>query len=65
MAAGTDVEQYAKALQQAGYATDPKYAEKITRIANSELMQSTLQSTLQGTPQETTQTSAVMEVPRG
>jgi flagellar protein FlgJ len=61
MAAGTDVEQYAKALQQAGYATDPKYAEKITRIANSELMQSTLQSTLQ----DTTQTSARTEVPRG
>jgi flagellar protein FlgJ len=53
MAAGTDVEQYAKALQQAGYATDPQYAEKITRIANSELMQNT------------TETSAVTEVPRG
>ena len=61
MAAGTDVEQYAKELQQAGYATDPKYAQKITRIANSELMQSTLQSTLQ----ETTQSSEMMEVPRG
>jgi flagellar protein FlgJ len=65
MAAGTDVEQYAKALQQAGYATDPKYAEKITRIANSELMQSTLQNTLQSTQQDTTQTSAMTEVPRG
>ncbi len=29
-------EQYAKALRQAGYATDPNYAEKIIRIANSE-----------------------------
>ncbi|MFT4907599.1 MAG: flagellar protein FlgJ [Oleispira sp.] len=57
MAAGTDVEQYAKELQQAGYATDPKYAQKITRIANSELMQNTLP--------ENAQTSAVMEVPRG
>ena len=42
LAAGTDVEQYAKELQQAGYATDPRYAEKITRIANSELMNTTL-----------------------
>jgi flagellar protein FlgJ len=43
MAAGTDVEQYAKALQQAGYATDPQYAKKITRIANSELMKKALE----------------------
>lgn len=42
MAAGTDVEQYAKELQQAGYATDPQYAQKITRIANSELMEKAL-----------------------
>lgn len=42
LAAGTNVEQYAKELQQAGYATDPRYAEKITRIANSELMKTTL-----------------------
>lgn len=43
MAAGTDVEQYAKELQQAGYATDPQYAQKITRIANSELMEKALE----------------------
>mgnify|MGYP000573736045 CR=1 FL=1 len=42
LAAGTDVKEYAHQLQQAGYATDPRYAEKITRIANSELMQTTL-----------------------
>ena len=42
LAAGTNVEKYAQQLQQAGYATDPRYAEKITRIANSELMQTTL-----------------------
>ena len=29
-------EQYVQALQQAGYATDPAYAEKIIRIAHSE-----------------------------
>jgi flagellar protein FlgJ len=42
MAAGTNVENYANELQQAGYATDPQYAQKISRIANSELMQNTL-----------------------
>ncbi|NRA23570.1 MAG: flagellar assembly peptidoglycan hydrolase FlgJ [Oleispira sp.] len=43
MAAGTDVEKYAKELQQAGYATDPQYAKKIFRIANSELMKLALE----------------------
>lgn len=42
MAAGKNIEQYATELQQAGYATDPQYAQKITRIANSELMNETL-----------------------
>ena len=57
MAAGTNVEQYAKELQQAGYATDPLYAQKISRIANSELMKNTLAPSVQ--------TSEVTEVPRG
>ncbi len=57
MAAGTDVEQYAHELQQAGYATDPEYAEKISRIANSEMMQAALTSS--------GQSSKMMEVPRG
>lgn len=57
MAAGTDVEKYAKELQQAGYATDPQYAQKISRIANSELMKNTLAPSVL--------TSKVMEVPRG
>jgi len=57
LAAGTNVEQYAKELQQAGYATDPRYAEKITRIANSELMQTTLSN------RSLAQNS--VEVPRG
>jgi len=57
MAAGTDVEKYAKELQQAGYATDPDYAAKISRIANSEVMKTALAPS--------TKTSAVMEVPRG
>lgn len=57
MAVGTDIEQYAKELQQAGYATDPKYAEKISRIANSDVMKTALAPN--------TQTSDVTEVPRG
>ena len=32
-AAGTDVARFAEALQAAGYATDPRYAEKLTRLA--------------------------------
>jgi flagellar protein FlgJ len=51
MAAGTDVEKYATELQQAGYATDPNYAKKITRIANSDLMNTAIAQT--------------QEVPRG
>ncbi len=34
--AGTDSESYADALQKAGYATDPNYADKIKRILNSD-----------------------------
>jgi len=44
MAAGTNVEKYAKELQQAGYATDPQYAQKISRIANSEVMKNSLRA---------------------
>lgn len=59
MAAGTNVEKYATELQQAGYATDPNYAKKITRIANSELMNSTLRKTVNNTLAQS------QEVPRG
>ncbi len=34
-----DPEAYARGLQEAGYATDPNYADKILNIADSELMQ--------------------------
>ncbi len=34
--AGTDSANYAKALQSAGYATDPNYADKITNLLTSE-----------------------------
>lgn len=31
--AGSDVEKFATALQQGGYATDPQYAQKIAAVA--------------------------------
>ncbi|RYY75690.1 MAG: flagellar assembly peptidoglycan hydrolase FlgJ [Gammaproteobacteria bacterium] len=36
LAAGSDSEGYADALQKAGYATDPHYAQKIKRLINSD-----------------------------
>ncbi|MEJ2416793.1 MAG: flagellar assembly peptidoglycan hydrolase FlgJ [Exilibacterium sp.] len=35
LAAGTDAEDYMRALQRAGYATDPNYADKVLRIADT------------------------------
>ncbi|HLV48296.1 MAG TPA: glucosaminidase domain-containing protein, partial [Aliidiomarina sp.] len=35
---GRDAVQFAEQLQQAGYATDPEYANKIKRIMNSDAM---------------------------
>ena len=35
---GSDLKGFARALQASGYATDPGYAEKITRVAESPLM---------------------------
>jgi flagellar protein FlgJ len=37
LAQGRDASGFANALQQAGYATDPRYAEKITRIIQASL----------------------------
>lgn len=39
---GNDVAGFANALQSAGYATDPQYAEKLTRVADSPTMQSVI-----------------------
>jgi len=36
VSAAAEPEKYAQALQQAGYATDPNYADKIIRIKNSD-----------------------------
>jgi len=40
--AGDDVNGFASALQQAGYATDPGYAEKISAIANGPVLKQIL-----------------------
>ena len=39
---GGDVRRFASALQQAGYATDPRYADKISSIANGPTLQRAL-----------------------
>lgn len=41
---GDDVAGFANALQSAGYATDPKYADKLTRVLNSPTMQSVMRA---------------------
>lgn len=40
LSAGNDSEGYADALQKAGYATDPAYAEKIKRLLNNDSIRS-------------------------
>ena len=40
LSAGDDSEGYADALQKAGYATDPDYAQKIKRLINSDSIRS-------------------------
>ncbi|HEX3140588.1 MAG TPA: glucosaminidase domain-containing protein, partial [Rhizobacter sp.] len=37
VASGADANGFAKGLQKAGYATDPAYAEKLTRMINTTL----------------------------
>lgn len=39
---GTDTEGFATALQASGYATDPHYADKLTRIVNGPTMRSVM-----------------------
>ena len=36
LAAGQDATAYARGLQEAGYATDPDYADKLLRVMQSE-----------------------------
>ena len=50
MSAGNNAEGFAKGLQRAGYATDPAYAEKLTRVINTSLR---LQRAAARTPENT------------
>jgi flagellar protein FlgJ len=45
VAAGNDAQGYAQGLQKAGYATDPAYADKLSRVINTTLR---LQRSVQG-----------------
>ena len=49
LAQTNDPKAYFSALQEAGYATDPAYAQKIQRILDSESMQRAAQSAKEGT----------------
>jgi len=42
----SDARAYTSELQRAGYATDPKYSEKINRIMNSEIIQNSSKNSL-------------------
>lgn len=44
LTAGNDSESYAEALQKAGYATDPDYADKIKRLLNSDSIRAATES---------------------
>ena len=52
---GDDVAGFAQALCQAGYATDPGYAAKLTALANSDTMRQALASFKDPDPQPTTE----------
>ncbi len=39
-----DAESFARGLQQAGYATDPQYANKLTRVINGNVLRQSLQA---------------------
>ncbi len=39
-----DAESFARGLQQAGYATDPQYADKLTRVINGSVLRHSLQA---------------------
>ena len=71
--AGHDVQRFASALQQAGYATDPSYAAKITAIANGTTLNRALSALPDATatarhaaaPTTTTAVAALAAGPRG
>lgn len=63
LSAGQNVSDYAHELQSAGYATDPAYGQKITRISQSDTMQKALVPN-QKAPSAVVDTAG-QEVPRG
>jgi peptidoglycan hydrolase FlgJ len=50
LAEGRDADGFAAALQRAGYATDPNYARKISRLVRGETMQTALAGLKNGSP---------------
>lgn len=56
--AGENIGAFAESLQKAGYATDPRYAEKIESIANGEPLNNALQELKVSANQPTTNTGA-------
>ena len=64
--AGADVHRFANALQQAGYATDPSYAKKISAIANGHTLNRALaMMPAQNTEQRYVASADVAITPRG
>lgn len=51
---GDDVKGFATALQDAGYATDPSYADKISRILDSDTMKNALRGLKEALPRPIT-----------
>jgi flagellar protein FlgJ len=49
VAAGSNAQDFAQGLQRAGYATDPAYAAKLTRVINTTLRMQRATLTAQGT----------------
>ena len=59
---GNDVRGFAEALKAAGYATDPNYAEKIVRIADSPTLVSTVRALKDSRPPPITIDDAAVSV---
>lgn len=60
---GDDAAGFASALQESGYATDPKYADKITAILDSNVMRNALQWLKENMPAPITQEQSLVEGP--
>ena len=65
LAAGDNPAGFARALQRAGYATDPSYAAKITAIANGPTLDRALAGLTDAAPATRAYASVAPTVPRG